>query len=91
MLAKTDGIFCTPYPPPLFPAVVINENTPTEARVSGLSSVDTQSRSRVAPLHCPLSSPWMSYPFERRWLDMMSEATFETGCFVVLLRFSNWT
>ena len=37
MLGKTDGIFCTPYPLPLFSAVVINENTPTEARVSGLS------------------------------------------------------
>ena len=91
MLGKTNDIFCTPYPLPLFSAVVINENTPTEAEVSRLPSVDLRSRSRVAPLHCPLSSPWMSYPFERRWLDMMSEATFETGCFVVLLRFSNWT
>jgi len=37
MLGKTNEIFCTPYPLPLFPAVVINENTPTEAEVSGLS------------------------------------------------------
>jgi hypothetical protein len=66
MLGKTNEVFCDSYPLPLFSAVVINENTPTEAEVSRLPSVDSQSRSRVGPHHCPLSSPWMSYPFERR-------------------------
>jgi len=89
MLGKTNVVFCSPYPLPLFPVVLINENTPTEAEVSRLPSVDSQSRSRVGPHHCPLSSPWMSYPFERRWLDMMSEANFDTGCPVVLLSVFN--
>ena len=38
MFGAGKGVFCTPYPPPLFSAVVINENTPTEAEVSGLPS-----------------------------------------------------
>ena len=91
MVVKTNQVFCNPYPLPLFPVVLINENTHPEGQVSRLPSVDPPSRSRVGPHHCPLSSRWMSYPFERRWLDMMSDATLDTGCFVVLLRFSSWT